>query len=253
MDNKDNENVLAGLSKPFPRNAIKQRQGGGGKMLDYIETHTAIRRLNRVCGEWSWKINNVDVRGNLFILTGTLTIPGLGSRDGIGVQQVTERGGEDLVKGASSDALKKAATLFGMAIELYGPDYEGGQDEQRRQSPPQREQPRNQAPQQDNRDKWNQQGNPNEDGWTAARKGFREIAYTYGHILPPLAQREVCKEKEVALVLELLGPDTKLQYNGWPFGGTYEEAARAIEEIARRGDDRPTGDDFEDTGGPFNE
>lgn len=144
MDNKDNENVLAGLSEPFPRNAIRQRQGGGGKMLDYIDTPTAIRRLNRVCGNWSWKINTVDFRNNLCIVTGTLTIPGLGSRDGIGVQMVNEKGGEDLVKGGSSDALKKAATLFGMALELYGPDYEGGESDrqqQRRQSaPPQREQ-----------------------------------------------------------------------------------------------------------------
>ncbi len=41
----------------------------------------------------------------------------------MGVQKVSERGGEDLVKGAITDAMKKAATLFGVALELYGPDY----------------------------------------------------------------------------------------------------------------------------------
>jgi hypothetical protein len=56
-----------------------------------------------------------------------LTIPGLGTREHIGVQAVEERGGEDLVKGAITDALKKAATLFGVGLELYGPDYEAGE------------------------------------------------------------------------------------------------------------------------------
>jgi len=41
----------------------------------------------------------------------------------MGVQMVSERGGEDLVKGAITDAMKKAATLFGVGLELYGPDY----------------------------------------------------------------------------------------------------------------------------------
>ena len=31
-------------------------------------------------------------------------------------------------KGAVSDALKKAATLFGVGLELYGPDYEAAPD-----------------------------------------------------------------------------------------------------------------------------
>ncbi len=39
-------------------------------------------------------------------------------------RKVSVRGGEDMVKGAASDCLKKCATLFGVGIELYGPDIE---------------------------------------------------------------------------------------------------------------------------------
>jgi hypothetical protein len=48
-----------------------------------------------------------------------LTLPGCGSREHIGVQVIRERDGEDMYKGAITDALKKAATLFGVGLELY--------------------------------------------------------------------------------------------------------------------------------------
>jgi len=115
----------ATLTKPFPKNAIKQRQGGGGKMLDYVETHSVIHRLNEATANcWDFKVTRFEQTGDLIIALGELTIPGLGTRTGTGVQKVTERGGEDLVKGAVSDCLKKAATLFGVGLELYGIDYE---------------------------------------------------------------------------------------------------------------------------------
>src|SRR5688500_15084628 len=48
-----------------------------------------------------------------------LEIPQLGSKQGYGVQILNERGGEDLYKGAFTDGLKKAATQFGVGLELY--------------------------------------------------------------------------------------------------------------------------------------
>lgn len=115
----------AELEKPFPKNALKQRQGGGGKALTYVETHTVIHRLNDATENcWDFKLTRLDLVGDLYVAIGELTIPGLGTRTGIGVQRVVERAGEDLVKGAASDCLKKCATLFGVGLELYGPDYE---------------------------------------------------------------------------------------------------------------------------------
>jgi len=114
------------LSKPFPKEAIKKREGARGKMLDYVETHTVIHRLIEATdNQWSLSVNRLEKQGNVLVAVVELTIPGLGTRSHIGVQAVAEKSGEDLIKGAISDGLKKAATLFGVGLELYGPDYEG--------------------------------------------------------------------------------------------------------------------------------
>lgn len=120
--------LLAKLEAPFPASAIKQREGGGKRKLSYVETQTVIRRLNQTAGAWSFSIKSLELHGDVWVVVGSLTIDGLGSREGIGVQRMSERqreASEDLIKGAASDALKKAATLFGVALDLYGPDYEG--------------------------------------------------------------------------------------------------------------------------------
>lgn len=153
--NDERREVLDRLGQAFPRNAIKQRTGGGGKKLDYIETHSVIHRLNDAAHEWSFHVKSMDVqttendrgdKSSLWIVVGELTIPGLGTRTGIGVQRTTERGGEDLVKGAASDALKKAATLFGVGLELYGPDYE---EHESATEPQRRPQPKRAGPKSD--------------------------------------------------------------------------------------------------------
>ena len=134
--------LLAELGKPFPQTALKQRTGGGGRSFTYIETHSCIHRLNAVCESWDFRIVSVEWRDDLLIVQGELTIPGLGTRSGFGVQKIAPNAGEDLVKGASSDALKKCATLFGVALDLYGPDYESGEvaapSQQQRQAAPSR-------------------------------------------------------------------------------------------------------------------
>lgn len=126
------------LTEPFPKAAIKQREATkGGKLLDYVEGHTVIHRLNDSCDSWDLEIKDIDTsvigkdnEGNDILLVRAhvaLTLPELGTREHIGVQAVRARAGEDLVKGAVTDALKKAATLFGVGLELYGPDYEAGE------------------------------------------------------------------------------------------------------------------------------
>jgi hypothetical protein len=119
-----NESLLKALSEPFPTAAIKQRDGGGKRKFDYVEAHTVIHRLNDATGGvWDSKVVSLDWHGDLLIAIVELTIPGLGTRQHIGVQKVSANGGEDLVKGAVSDAIKKVGTLFGIGLDLYGPDY----------------------------------------------------------------------------------------------------------------------------------
>ena len=127
-----NEQITAALGKPFPREAIKTRQGGGGRSFQYVEGHTVIHQLiDATNNTWSLEVREITSLqlGSKTLLQArvALTIPGLGTREHIGVQAIDERGGEDLVKGVVTDALKKAATLFGVGLELYGPDYGAGE------------------------------------------------------------------------------------------------------------------------------
>lgn len=125
---------LEELTKPFPREALKQRRGDG-KSLTYVEGHTVIRRLNAATNNnWNFEVKSVDSTDVgedknhnprlLWKVRGALTIPGCGTRESIGVQVASLGTGEDLIKGAFTDCIKKCATLFGVALELYGPDYE---------------------------------------------------------------------------------------------------------------------------------
>ena len=125
---------LERLTREFPPDAIQTRQGGGSKPLRYVAGHTVIRRLNEATDNtWDWHIIKLEWRVvqtqkgpvDELVCYGELSIPGHGTRAGIGVQRLSAGGGEDLAKGASTDALKKAAWLFGVGIELSGPDIEG--------------------------------------------------------------------------------------------------------------------------------
>lgn len=122
------------LTAPFPRTAIKSRTVGGGRSLSYVEGHTVIHRLNAATGNcWDMQVVAIESMaiGNQTVLRAhvRLSIPGLGTREHVGVQSIADRAGEDLVKGAVTDALKKCATLFGVGLELYGPDYGSGEIE----------------------------------------------------------------------------------------------------------------------------
>jgi len=124
---------LKRLCAPFPKEALKSREGGRGKQLTYVAGHTVIHRLNDVTGN-NWNLEILSVTSEQITAYGKpaeqvrahvrLTIPGLGSREHVGVQILSAGSGEDLYKGGITDALKKAATLFGIGLELYGEDYE---------------------------------------------------------------------------------------------------------------------------------
>ena len=120
------------LGRPFPQAAIKQRKGRGQIQLDYLQGHTVIHRLNEATGgAWDFYIDPnteiIDIGGEAILkVRVTLSIPGLGSRDAIGIQSLAhaDKGGEDILKGAQTDGLKKAATMFGVGLQLYGADFE---------------------------------------------------------------------------------------------------------------------------------
>ena len=113
------------LEKPFEPAQIRQRKGRNG-VLDYVEGHSVIQRLNEALdGQWSFEILQHEIREEEVLVLAKLTAEGI-TKMNFGVSQVTrerESGslvslGDDL-KAAGTDALKKCATFFGVGLHLY--------------------------------------------------------------------------------------------------------------------------------------
>jgi len=131
------------LRKPFPKEIIKQRRGNFGKLIDYVECHHYIIRLNQAFeGRLSFDIiwpHDLTVYLNPELLDKLDEVIVLGQLEAegerktqFGCSKVTrdkETGepvslGDDL-KAAGSDSLKKCATLFELGIQFYGNDGQG--------------------------------------------------------------------------------------------------------------------------------
>jgi hypothetical protein len=140
------------LSQRTPVDAIRYRVGrGNGQQLAYVSHAWVTRVLNEAFGfRWSWDVTDtvivpdltnpaeVIVRGRLTVTTpdgGTVVKEQFGSTD---VKRYKNGGvislGDDL-KAASSDALKKAASLLGVALDLYGASDDPLPGEEPRQRP----------------------------------------------------------------------------------------------------------------------
>ena len=116
------------LEKPFELSQIKQREGNFGKVLDYIEGHAIIQRLNDSFeAEWSFSILKHEV---LEMTDEVIVLGQLRAGDVVktqfGSSKITRarESGEpislaDDLKAAATDCLKKCATLLGMGLHLY--------------------------------------------------------------------------------------------------------------------------------------
>lgn len=123
------------LQEPFPADAIEEKNS----ML-YLPHEVVRERLIWATGNhFHWTIDQVLFRDDgvtrrpadrqtgevrrpqSMIVIGTLMIPGMGSRAGIGAHPIDEGSGEDAAyKSAESDALKRAAMAFGVGLaQMY--------------------------------------------------------------------------------------------------------------------------------------
>lgn len=154
---KINKEIINKINEPIPAQLIKQREGGGKKMLSYLSGSTVVDMLNNNFGyAWNWEVkerwieqsapffnkytksknkisfNGVEgaweEQGNVAHVLGTLTVflqtdngivelkkDGFGSKSILGKQADQE----SIFKAAGTDALKKAASLFGIGLALY--------------------------------------------------------------------------------------------------------------------------------------
>ena len=117
--------VLELLGKPFRPDVVQTRKIAG-RDVSYVSVGAVTERLNRAAGNWSFRIVSVSteslplVRKGVLVdvmvatVVGALEIPGLGVREGLGTAPC--EGTEDASKSAASDALKRAASLFGVPL-----------------------------------------------------------------------------------------------------------------------------------------
>lgn len=144
-DTNDPKAVTLELTKPFPKEALEVKEG-----FTYVKYPDMVRRLIRATGN-RFSIRLVGQESTSFGKTGKgqdrvllrawveLDIPVLGSaRTHEGVQIAFVGTGEDMYKGAISDAIKKAAQSYGVGIELTGADAEWSiaQREHQQATPP---------------------------------------------------------------------------------------------------------------------
>jgi len=121
-------NIYQALSEQFPAE-MERMLNKGGTNLTYIPVSEVINRLNKVLGveNWSFTVTSWQQLGTSIVahVSVKATINGVEvTRDGVGGQKVKmNKQGEpvdigDEVKGAVSDALKKAVQTLGVALYL---------------------------------------------------------------------------------------------------------------------------------------
>jgi len=132
-----NQNQELEIIKDTPERFIKQRPGRGGKKFNYVEVGYVIDRLNKIFGKLGWdretglvpeltdenfitvkvKLTVKDHKGHSVTKT---------SFGGVDRKRLTKDKGYvdpgDDAKAAEADGLKKAASLFGIAFDVYYPN-----------------------------------------------------------------------------------------------------------------------------------
>lgn len=114
------------LEHPFSHEQIKQRAGNFGQTLDYLEGHTVIQRLNDAFdGQWSFSVKSHEILESEVVVLGELVAEGV-TKMQFGSSSITraKNSGEiislaDDLKAASTDSVKKCATMFGVGLHLY--------------------------------------------------------------------------------------------------------------------------------------
>jgi hypothetical protein len=121
-----------------PKDKIKQRPGRGGKTFDYVETGYIVNLLNTTFnGLWDFEIDEQEVGQTQVWVKGKLTVwinPELkitktqfGGSDIKKTQEGKPVDVADDLKSASSDCLKKCASLLGFASDIYWKEKESPQ------------------------------------------------------------------------------------------------------------------------------
>jgi hypothetical protein len=108
------------LSRPFDQNQIKKRPGAFGRTLEYVPANEIIKRLIDA-GAWNCRIVKEVINDDEVAVLIELEIGG-DKRQQWGGKQRKGVSLADALKAATSDGIKKTATLFGVALDLRDDD-----------------------------------------------------------------------------------------------------------------------------------
>lgn len=126
------------FTQETPREAIRTRPGRGGRVLLYTDGAYVVRTLNEAFNwNWDFEVDHEEIlyvidrpfevrcRGKLIIRIGDVTITKM--QYGCQPVELLKDGSApvslgDAFKGAATDALKKCASLLGIALDLYDSD-----------------------------------------------------------------------------------------------------------------------------------
>jgi hypothetical protein len=113
------------LCRPFLAEQVRSRPGQHGKTVSYVDVAAVITRLNEGCDAWSFEVVSHKVDADEVIVLGKLVADGQVKMHFGGSAITLDKEGRavsiaDDLKAAASDALKKCASLFGVALEMYG-------------------------------------------------------------------------------------------------------------------------------------
>jgi len=112
------------LARPFDPETIRQRPGSGRNVFDYVPGGDVIARVIQATDNtFGWTVDHIELiqqnSAAYWVVRGTLTIPELGSRQGLGTHPAES---VEAPKAAETDAFKRAAVKFGVALHLYTDD-----------------------------------------------------------------------------------------------------------------------------------
>lgn len=111
------------LTRPFPPGKVKTKRGQGQRMMSYISHGLVTERLNEADPQWSSEMvaehTYLDPNGVLHCagVTIRLTVNGVSRVESGGPQR--QDGFTNEIKNAYSDALKRAAMRFGVALAMW--------------------------------------------------------------------------------------------------------------------------------------
>lgn len=125
-----NQAQLAFLTQKTPAKFVKRRPGPGGVVLDYVEIGYVVNVLNQAFGwDWDFRIIEQQIGNKQVWVRGELTVRLQGqaitkSQYGGADIRFNRATGESIsiaddLKAAASDCIKKCASLFQIASDIY--------------------------------------------------------------------------------------------------------------------------------------